>query len=146
MTQQFRDMELLQALMEAGGTVGKLELEYRDKTYTMWYRPLGYMAKSKCVSMATEYVPIFKEGSRTEVVDMYSRFRLDIYRRECLKEMFKDEKLENPVPITDVLLDRLMDDVGEQLSGIIPDPGSSTSRVNALKKEPETSGEEDSSP
>jgi hypothetical protein len=132
-------MALLQAILESGGDTGVLTLRIAGEEYDFKYRPLGYLAKSRCVSLATEYVPEVGAGGQMEV---RARFRLDVYKRAAIKEMFGPKELGNPVPITDALLDALSVEVGEQFDAVIPDPFGTAAATSVLKKEPgDSSGE-----
>lgn len=139
------NLDLLQHLLESGSTVQDLDLNVPGLgDYVFHYQPLGYLAKSRCVSAATEYMPELNNAGA--VIGIKSVFRLDIYKKLAIKEMFGDKGLKNPVPITDQLLEKLSEDIGSQFDAVIPDPFGSPSKLAAVKKEPESSSEVSDAP
>lgn len=140
MEQTGGDIALLQAMMATGQVVSTLVLNvpgYGDVEFR--YKPLGYIAKSKCVSEATEYIPSFAPDGK--LADIKSVFRMDIYKRSALREMFGDRSLGNKVPITDKLVESMSEELGAQFDEVIPDPFGTATKIGSLKKEQDNSDE-----
>jgi len=105
--------ELLQAILSRAEEVtpvtldlgGGLELELELK-------PLGWMARSRAVSEASE-VRAGEAGG-----DPVTVFRLDRYYAHCLRAMV----VSSPFPLTTQVIERLGPAVGLQLERLIPPP------------------------
>jgi hypothetical protein len=119
---------LLQAMFEAASETRTMELEFRGERFEVRWRPLPWLAKSRCVSAATVYEAT-PEGA-------VARFRLDVYLREALKEMI----VEAPFPITDQVLSNLPEEVGSRLGSIVPDPFADAGMEAAGKGSGSSSG------
>lgn len=127
-------MELLQALLEAGPSTDTLQLKIAGKTVPVVYKPMGWMAKSRCVSAATQYIP---EQGKNGQMSIRVVFAMDVYQKRALAEMV----VSSPIPLTDVVLEKLPEDIGRQLEVIIPDPFATAQQVEIAKKESATSPE-----
>jgi hypothetical protein len=114
-----RPAEILQAMLEANSDLEVLTVRFGEDELDFHYRPLGWLAKSRCVSAATEYSSDINPETKAQVVR--ANFRYDIFKKAALREMISNP----PFPLTDSLLDRLPEEVGAQFDAIIPDPFSS---------------------
>lgn len=130
MTQQTHDMELLQALLQADSSTDTLMLVVAGKSIPIVYKRMGWMAKSRCVSEATKFVP--SPGTPGGVT---IHFAWDVYKKAALKEMV----VSSPIPLTDTVIEKLGEEAGNQLELIIPDPFAVAAMVDAAKKESATS-------
>jgi len=109
-------VEALQAILEAGQEIKELEVKVGRETMVFRYRPLGWLAKSKCISEATEYRSSGTDAKGGAMIAVI--LHQDIYKRMALQEMLVDP----PIPMTEKVLDSLPSEVGDQFEGIIPSP------------------------
>lgn len=107
-------VEILKAMLEAGEEVKELKVKVGDETLVFQYRPMGWLAKSRCLSVATEY--------RAEMIGKETVVKVtihqDVYKKAALREML----VEPPIPMTDTVLDSLPSEIGDQFEAIIPNP------------------------
>lgn len=132
---------LVRHILEAGAEVQTLLLTVKgvEEPVPFRYKKLGYLAKSRCVSLATDYVGDVDSVGNASVKAV---FHLEKYKREAIKVMFGDKALNNLVPITDAVIDALDEDMGEQFDSILPNPFGTGVISGSLKKESEPSSEE----
>lgn len=124
----------LQALLEAGNEVRELTVTIGDTELLFRYRPLSWLEKSEIISEATEYRATTDRGGELVVKVVLHQ---DVYKRLALARMLVDP----PVPMTDQVLRRLPNEVGDQFEAIIPSPFT-TGGMAGAKKEPASSSEE----
>jgi hypothetical protein len=118
------------AVLEAGQQTQELTvtLEGDNEPLVFRYRPLGWLAKSRAISDATEFVAKpTKDGKDFEVSSV---FHLDRYKVVALRAMLVDP----PIPMSDQILENLPPEIGEQFDAIIPDPFTVPKVAAAVKK------------
>lgn len=125
-------LQLLQALAQSGDKLDELEVPIAGQNVKFYYRKLGWLAKSRCISYATEYSA--ETGAKGQP-QVKVTFRLDKYKMAALQEML----VNPPVPMTEALLEKLDESVGAVFDSIIPDPESTAPKAETVKKGSATS-------
>jgi hypothetical protein len=127
--------EIAALLLTESSAEDELTIRIDDEhEFTVVYRPLSWLAKSRCVSAATKY----EMSTDSNAQEVNASFRLDVYYKMALKEMI----VRSPVPLTDVMIDRLPSRVGEQFNAIIPNPFTDSAMVETLGKDTGSSSTE----
>lgn len=116
-------MDILQAILSSQDSEKEITLDIDGMPLVLEYKELSWMAKSRCVSKAT----ILSNSTAGEGT---ATFRIDIYNKECLKEMIT----KSPFPITDQIIERLPVSAGYQLETIIPNPFGEEAMQESAKK------------
>jgi hypothetical protein len=120
------------AVLEAGQLTKELEIRITDdpdeEPLVFRYRPLGWLAKSRAVSAASEFAARQKGDSGEYEVSTI--FHLDIYKVVALRAMLVDP----PIPLDDKVLENMSPEIGEQFDTIIPDPFTVPAKAAAIKK------------
>ena len=116
------NMEAKAALIELLSELDDVEtliVTIKGKEIEFQYRSLGWLAKSECLSLATDYKTTGERDSNGDP-QVKAVFHIDVWKAEVLKRILVDP----PIPITDQLLARLPEEVGIQFDSIIPSPMS----------------------
>lgn len=124
-------MEILHAILSSQNTEKEITIEVEGMDLVLGYKELSWMGKSRCISKATQIVGM--ENGQTN-----ASFRIDIYNKECIKEMIT----KSPFPITDQIIEKLPAHAGAQLEKIIPNPWGDEGEQEETKKVQSDSSEE----
>lgn len=116
-------LDILHAILSAQDTEKEIVLDIDGMELVLGYKELSWMAKSRCISKATQ----LSQGNNGEG---NMTFRIDIYNKECIKEMITN----SPFPITDQIIEKLPVNAGVQLESIIPNPFGDDGIQDAAKK------------
>lgn len=120
--------EIIKEMLEDSSSSTPLNIMYKGRSFDLYYKKLNWLAKSRCVSAATEYGASGEKDMNGNPI-IKGIFRLDVYKKEVLKEILANP----PFPLTDNLLERIPDEIGSQLEGIIPDPFTASSTPDSGK-------------
>lgn len=113
--------EILAAILQAAGDEESLTVQVSDEVeFEVGWRPLGWAAKSRAVSAATEYVSDKNPQTGADIVRAV--FHLDVFKKKALLEMVT----RCPFTLSESVIEKFPEHVGAQFDAIIPDPFSST--------------------
>jgi len=122
--------ELLLKLMSAATKTDSVTVQIGDESITLRYKKLGWLAKNRCLSSATEY------SSQNPNSALNVTFHLDVYKALVLQEILIDP----PFPLTPTSLEAIPEEVGVVLDTIIPLPfDTGAEKVSNMGKESEPS-------
>lgn len=99
---------------------------WQGQEYHVRYKRLGFMNALRCISEARVIINNNANGGVAEAV-----FRDDIYMKMALKFMV----VESPWMLSDLFLESMDDELGSQLTSIVPQPTSFVTGVDEGKKE-----------
>ncbi len=111
--------ELVRQLLLGAESFTDLPVSVGEHDLTFRYRRLSWLSQARCISEATEYVPTNVNGRP----GVKATFRLDIYKRVAVEEMFGNIP-DQPFPLTRQVVERLPVEVGVAFDRVIPDPFS----------------------
>lgn len=113
--------EILAAILQSGGDEESITIVVDEETaFEVGWRPLGWAAKSRAVSAATEYVSDKNPATGADIVRAI--FHLDTFKKRALVEMVT----RCPFTLSESVIEKFPEHIGAQFDAIIPDPFSSS--------------------